>query len=1366
MINSRKIGKFFLILSGSLLVLILVSLAGVQVFLSTPMAGRMIQSRINPYISGRIDWQAQRVSIFRGRATIRDLVLYGEKPGAKDAAPIIQAARVMADLRLADLLSGTVMVETAELESPGVFLEMDSSGRLNLLEAVMPASLKPAAEPPPRGDGLPFNIRMGEVSVNRGRFSFVRPVSVNHGRFSFVRPAGDGPAGGKQEREITLDAIDITARAVNLDRRAGRVELSVGGGRVDMGGIRTPLQKLTLSARLAGGEVGPLKLALHTPGSQLVVSGAVAAVFEKPALDLDLSLASELSAIRRMLDLDTELAGPLKLDLKASGTLDNPDVAAALDYGAGRIAGVDVDKLSLKCRMQDRAVAVQRLEARLAYGRFQSSGSVNLKKAFADGFLSPPFRLDEIAYIYDLESSRTPISQIPGIDGAISGEIKSRLHLEGRGIRPDQVRAKAEAHIHASRVSAGKSLEPIDLDIDGRAEIEGSWLKWQDLSVRTQGARLQSGGVYDWTADALEAQAEGRISSLEAFLKPLPAARVSGASGSVDFQAEITGPARLPDLTASLSGSKLAYRDFVLGSLRAELGFKDGRLGIDSLALSNQSSKLAVSGALQVMEEKSGAVLSNPPLDLTIAESRLHLAHFLPGMAERMGGRVALSGHVGGRLHAPEGAITIKGRDLRTGVQSIPAADLECRIRGRRIYLEPLTVSLGPGSNGQSGSPPANSPEPSADIRAQGWVSLDRDYELQLSSGPVDLSVIKALKETDLQGHLKLEANGAGNLSDPRAQGRVDLSGLKVAGRPLADIRISANLQDHILRVRSAAPASVKGRFDLSSRDFTASVQLSETDLAPYFEMAGRSALSGRISASLEASGNAENPAGIRGRLDIESLFVQINETELMRTSDFKVLFADSRMTLSENRLRFMEKGEVQLDGYADWAGAVRGNAAESETLNLTARGRIPAGVAGGLVPGIDNPVGAVELDVRVGGTIEHPEVLAKIGLNGLGCTVSETLQKLHHVNGHIRLTEEAVTISKLTGRLDGGEFSLDGKVRLNRFKPGESDLSLTARVFPVVVPDVVEAQINTDLKFSGSPSQSRLSGEVLLLEGRYYKNFNLSLLGTVQDIGRRKRETAPQRPGLDLDVPYLRNLSLDVSFSHRQPFVVDNNMAMMRVRPELRMKGTVNQPLVTGRAAVSEGTVTYRNTEFEVKKGVVDFVDPYRIEPAVNIEAEAAVRKWVITLEVSGPPDDLDLQLSSEPPEEDADILSLLAVGETTRELASGSGEARPPEEMLANLVAGRLEKRIKEGTGLDILELKYQENGSGEDAGNGVQVTVGKELSRRLTVKYGVERKSGIVVQQSTAIYKLLESLAVNAYQDSEGAFGGEMRYRLEFR
>jgi autotransporter translocation and assembly factor TamB len=251
------------------------------------------------------------------------------------------------------------------------------------------------------------------------------------------------------------------------------------------------------------------------------------------------------------------------------------------------------------------------------------------------------------------------------------------------------------------------------------------------------------------------------------------------------------------------------------------------------------------------------------------------------------------------------------------------------------------------------------------------------------------------------------------------------------------------------------------------------------------------------------------------------------------------------------------------------------------------------------------------------------------------------------------------------------------------------------------------------------------------------------------------------------MDQPFLKNMSLDVSLNSRNPFLVDNNLALLRVTPSIRIRGTASNPLVSGRAQINEGTVTYWETEFDVKKGIIDFVNPYRIEPTLDIRAESQVRQWQIVLLVTGTPENLDFSLSSTPPEEDSDIISLLAVGKTTRELASGSGgTARSPEELLANLLAGEVSRQIKAETGLDIVEVHYRQNGTEDDTEEAVKVTLGKELSRRLTVKYGVERKSGIVVQQSTAIYKLLENLSVNAFQDTAGDFGGEMRYRLEFR
>ena len=81
-----------------------------------------------------------------------------------------------------------------------------------------------------------------------------------------------------------------------------------------------------------------------------------------------------------------------------------------------------------------------------------------------------------------------------------------------------------------------------------------------------------------------------------------------------------------------------------------------------------------------------------------------------------------------------------------------------------------------------------------------------------------------------------------------------------------------------------------------------------------------------------------------------------------------------------------------------------------------------------------------------------------------------------------------------------------------------------------------------------------------------------------------------------------------------------------------------------------------------------------------------------------------------------------------------------------------------------MDYLGIKLDDtNDSGEQ---GLNVTVGKELSRQVTVKYGVDIRNGETVQRMTTDYKLLENLLMSGFQDTGGDFGGELKYRLEFR
>ncbi|MDH3344046.1 MAG: translocation/assembly module TamB, partial [Desulfobacteraceae bacterium] len=276
-----------------------------------------------------------------------------------------------------------------------------------------------------------------------------------------------------------------------------------------------------------------------------------------------------------------------------------------------------------------------------------------------------------------------------------------------------------------------------------------------------------------------------------------------------------------------------------------------------------------------------------------------------------------------------------------------------------------------------------------------------------------------------------------------------------------------------------------------------------------------------------------------------------------------------------------------------------------------------------------------------------------------------------------------------------------------------------------------------------------------------YYKDIQLNL---IESLGKKSREET--LVSSEIPWPFFENMALDISTGYTEPFVVDNNMALLAVKPDLHIYGTVNRPIINGRAEVESGTVYFQKKEFKVKRGVFDFINPYKIEPTIDVQSEVMIREWTVFLNVSGTPENLKFNFSSDPSEREEDILSLLIAGKTTRELIAGEGgSSLSPGQMLADVLAETVQKQIKDATGLDVVALEYNEAKDAE-ASNELKVTVGKELSRRVTVKYGMQTKNAKVIQQVITEYKFLEKLLVNAFQDTEGNYGGGLQFRFEFR
>jgi translocation and assembly module TamB len=439
----------------------------------------------------------------------------------------------------------------------------------------------------------------------------------------------------------------------------------------------------------------------------------------------------------------------------------------------------------------------------------------------------------------------------------------------------------------------------------------------------------------------------------------------------------------------------------------------------------------------------------------------------------------------------------------------------------------------------------------------------------------------------------------------------------------------------------------------------------------------------------------------------------------------------------------------------------IKGNGTLNGDLDIKAHGTIPLEIISLLTDVFPNAAGEVRLSLDIKGNLSQPDLRADAEIINCGMTVPGLLQRMHDLNGSIHVTPKAIVLDSIQGMLDTGGFELFGAIDLKAYRPSRVELKLKAHDLPLMIPDTLETRLSAELDIKGTPEKSLVSGYIQMIEGKYYKDIRLNL---TESLGKKSREEVLVAP--EIPWPFLKNMALDITTRYREPFVIDNNMALLAIKPDLRIYGSVNHPLISGRAQVESGTVYFQKKEFNVKRGVFDFINPYKIEPTIDVLSEIIVRQWTVFLNISGTPDNLKFNFSSNPSEREEDILSLLITGKTTRELIAGEGGlSRSSGQILADVLAETVQKQIKDATGLDVVELEYKEGGEAE-ASDEVKVTVGKELSQRITVKYGVQTKNAKVIQQVITEYKFLEKLLMNAFQDAEGHYGGGLQFRVEFR
>ena len=981
----------------------------------------------------------------------------------------------------------------------------------------------------------------------------------------------------------------------------------------------------------------------------------------------------------------------------------------------GNIAGRRIDRINLNCHLKDRCLTINDLNLYTSAGRFDLNGDVD-------------FKLDAISYELSMRQEDTLLDTVSFKGSSLKGSINSLIKLKGTGINPKTLTAETSLELFASKLSAGEASSPVEVYINAQANIEKGRVTVHQLDARAGKTHLKVAGDYDISSLKVAADFKLESPDLTEVLSPLG----MNAFGKMNIQGNVCGTVTAPIVVAQLQGENLEIEQVKIGNANAKIQLSEGMLSVDHGKIRNHNSLLDISGTARIRDPITHHIFETPCLDITVTGDPLFIEDFIEGMK----GKFVLNGHIFGHAAHPRGNLNLKGEYIDFYTQKVQGVHLISELDGDRFNLDPFELVIAPNEK----------------ILAHGWISLNKNYHLRLSSGGISLKNVTWLQLGDVDtGKISFTFQGQGDFENPQITGEVLLNELRFNNQPLEDGQFQIEVTDRTAYISGGQNFALDATYHLQTQAFSASAGFDNTNLTPYLKIFGQSKLNGFMTGKIQVNGNAKTLDQVKGSADISRIEIFSNQTELIRSRDFKAFLKDGEISIPGVRLNLLEQGVMEI----------KGNGTLNGDLDIKAHGTIPLEIISLFTDVFPNAAGEVRLSLGVNGNLSQPDLRADAEIINCSMTVPGLLQRMHNLNGSIHVTPEAIVLDNIQGMLDTGSFELSGAIDLKAYRPSRVGLKLKAHDLPLMIPDTLETRLSAELDIKGTPEKSLVSGYIQMIEGQYYKNIQMNLM---ESFGKKSREQAP--PASEIPWPFLKNMAIDITTRCIEPFVIDNNMALLTIKPDLRIYGSVNHPLISGRAQVESGTVYFQKKEFNVKRGVFDFINPYKIEPTIDVLSEIIVREWTIFLSISGTPDNLKFNFSSNPSEREEDILSLLITGKTTRELiAREGGSSLSPGQILADVLAETVQKQIKDATGLDVVELEYKEGGEAE-ASDEVKVTVGKELSRRITVKYGVQTKNAKVIQQVITEYKFLEKLLMNTFQDTEGHYGGGLQFRVEFR
>ncbi len=816
-------------------------------------------------------------------------------------------------------------------------------------------------------------------------------------------------------------------------------------------------------------------------------------------------------------------------------------------------------------------------------------------------------------------------------------------------------------------------------------------------------------------------------------LLPQPVGRL-GLSGRGEVSARFGGSVEHPTVRGELQLAEAAVSGTALDALRGEVSIAAGHLTTAGVRLTTGGGEGVLSGTVALTE----AARNDWKLDLRDVDTDL-----VVGVAQKF---------IGFDLPIGDGALT--SSVACSGPWLAPRLDAELSAQALRLYGEPFANARAklsaPSPRWEAQVELGHAAQETLTAKASGK-SWD-DIDLSFSSDPIRIAGIQRLARPDVRGSMRVGGRLSGRWRE--LSGRVELTatGLAQARHQLGDVTVVAsgdqgrwNVRASALSGQLTADAGVRVQPPFA---YTLAARLNDANLTPLLLADSPSQLG--LTADLNLSGDLSDLYSPSGMLRVSDFRLQRDAHVVEEVEPFVFDVTRGRLTIRSLAVKY-EDSRLKISGSMSTSGDLRLQADGQGDLVLLELFDLPIAATRGPFSVRAAATYSIDAGWNLEGEAKAQDVMLDFGLP-LAFT---------RTHGAIVLRGDEIRIDGFEGRAGGGEFQLSGKIDLRNGPAVEwkaQDVGFDAA-------EGLDLKVNGHGRFEGTWQRPLLSGSVEVVNALYDRNFDWA------DILPWLLEQLAGRP-----LPQVRTIErpigLDLIVYSRGGFFVDNNLANLEAWLDLQLRGDTLAPIISGRVGFIGGDVSLRGRKFSITGGSVDFRDYYRNDPLINISAEGRVvsseSDYGITMVVSGTASKPRIQFNaSDPTLSQTDVFSLATFGKTSAQLQREGGGVSAADA-LALVPTGEVEKRVGQLVGFDRFQIETVQSRS--TGAIEPRVTIGKDLTEQLRAlawsSFGVESRHAVQLEYRVTRRVSLLTAWESDTSSGAGAFGGDIKFRYEFR